>query len=160
MLLCDFPSPSVNFPCVCGTFRQLSVQPLIFCQLSLRPHNLRQLPSSVNKLRPQNLLSTSVDFPCICRIYHKLASTFHVDGGTPVNFPSYWLIFRQLSLRPWDLSNSFHFPQLERLGSLIPACERQVCLADVSVRILCSNQSTSLNYSVVQAVQAFLTPNS
>ena len=25
---------------------------------------------------------------------------------------------------------------LERLGSLIPVCERQVCLADVSVRVL------------------------
>ena len=24
----------------------------------------------------------------------------------------------------------------ERLGSLIPACEKQVCLADVSVRVL------------------------
>ena len=149
-----FPSTFVNFLCVCGTFRQLFVRPQIIHQLSLRPHNLRQLPSTfhastgpsgnlsdgsgtfrqisvgpwdlpstsvnfraptgsfVSKLRPQNLLSTSVDFPCICRIYHKLASTFHEAGEPPVNFPSYRLTFRQLSLRPRDLSNSFHFPLL------------------------------------------------
>ena len=59
-----------------------------------------------------NLLSTSVDFPCICMIDYKIASTFREAGGPPVNFTSYRLNFCQLSLRPRDLSNSFHFPLL------------------------------------------------
>ena len=97
------PATSINFLCIHWTFQELfrwqrnllsnfpgSVGPSInFRQLSVHPQYLPSTSvnfraptgSSVNKLRPQNLLSTSVDFPCICRIYRKLASTFHETGG-------------------------------------------------------------------------------
>ena len=125
---------AVNFLCIYTTsvnFHQLSVRPLdlpLTFLMAVEPSvtfpwvrgTIYQLPStfrapkgsSANKLRPQNLQSTLVDFPCICRIYRKQASTFCEAGEPPVNFPSYRLTFRQLSLRPRDLSNSFHFPLL------------------------------------------------
>ena len=104
---CASTGPSVNFSYCSRTFRQLFVRPQYLPSTSV---NCRAPTGpTVNKLLPQNLLSTSVDFPCICRIYRKLASTFHEAGGLPVNFPSFRLTFRQLSLRPWELSNSFHF---------------------------------------------------
>ena len=78
-----FPSTFVNFPCVRGTLCQLSAQPRIFRQLSLHPHNLRQLPStfrgstgpSINfrqlSVHRQYLPSTSVNFLCIHGIFYK-----------------------------------------------------------------------------------------
>ena len=114
------PATSIKFPCIHWSFRDLFLWqqnlPSTFRAPQYLPStsvNFRALTrSSVSRLRPQNLLATSVDFPCIRRIYSKLASTLHVDGGPPVNFPSYRLTFRHLSLHPRDLSNFFHFPLL------------------------------------------------
>ena len=123
---------SVDIPYDRGTFRHLQSTfcaiagvSVNFRQHSLRPRDLPstfhaaadipptflasthppELPSSVNKLRPQNFLSTSVDLPCIC-----------------VNFSCGWGTCCQISILPVDLPstflastglhNSFHFPQL------------------------------------------------
>ena len=88
----------VNFPCVCGTFHQLSMQLRTFCQLSLHPHTL---------------LSTSINFPCIRGTFRELSlwqwdlpsnyrvaadilSTFFESAQPSINF-------RHLSMHPLDL---------------------------------------------------------
>ena len=146
---CACAGLSVDFRellCIRGTFRQLSMLPqglssafrmaaglsVKFQQTSV---HLQYLPSTSDNFlgtreifrkqsaQRQNLPSISVDFPCIGGTYHKLPPTFREAGGPPVNFPSSQLTFRQDSLRPRDLSTSFHFPLL--LGSSSSSTEFQ-----------------------------------
>ena len=64
--------PSVNFLYGSGAFRQITVWPRTFCQLSLHQHNFP---------------STYVIFPCIRWTFSKLTSTFRASEKFSVNFP-------------------------------------------------------------------------
>ena len=81
--------PTVNFPCIRGTYRQLSVH--------LRDHSSTfrtsgDVPStSVNFLCvrgtirqifvcQRNIVSSSINIPCGCRAFHQLPSTFHASA--------------------------------------------------------------------------------
>ena len=108
---CQVPTTSYISGIFCQlplTFRASAVPSINFQQLFVHPQDL---PKTITA-RPQNLPSISVDFPCIYGTYRNLVSTFREAGGSPVNFPSGWLTFRQVFLCPRDLSMSFNFPLL------------------------------------------------
>ena len=111
---------SVNFPFVCGTFRQLwstlrvsAVPSVNYRQHFVHPRDL--LKRSVQLL---DLPSTSVNYPCgigsFCQLSvhpRGLQSTFCAPTGSSINFPCSLGTFRQHFALPWDLpSTSVNFP--------------------------------------------------
>ena len=103
------PSASVNFLCILGTLRQLSVHPR-----DLQSTFCASVGSSINFpcglgvfcqhfVWPMDLLSTLVNFPCLHGAFAQLSvrpwhfpSTFTVAGGTYVNFSYIRETLRQL----------------------------------------------------------------
>ena len=129
--------PFVNFrQFLCGwnrsgqkRFRQHSLRsgalPPTFVNIPYNPKTFHKLPSTFRVAgRPS---STSVNILCVPVAFCKITSTFHAVGRPSVKF---W----QVSVQTGDLPSTFHAAgrtsvNWARLGSLIPASERQTCLA-------------------------------
>ena len=116
----DILSTFVNFLCVHGTFRQLS---LTFCAATRPSVNFRQL-----SVQPGDFPTISINFPSGPATFHEIPSTFVRPGQLPstfVNFPCiletlcqqlstvrevfrFSMNFSQVSLRPAHLPAIFH----------------------------------------------------
>ena len=132
--ICESLRPSVNFPCISWTFRQLQSTFLVFsrlfvnyCQLSVFP---QYLPSILRQLSvcPLHLPLTFCAFAGPSVNFHELPSIFRASMGTSVNFcvvsvhpqnfpsttvnfPYFRMTFRQLSQNLWACAGpSVNFP--------------------------------------------------
>ena len=77
-------SSSVNFSCVCRTFRLLPstfcAGPFInFCQISLRPEDSVSTSGQISFF-PQDLPTTSLNIKCIRTTFHQFPKTSHTFG--------------------------------------------------------------------------------
>ena len=168
---------SVNFLCVSTTFRQYP--PFLPCihwpSVSLHLLSvLRNFPSifrastgpSVNfcqlSLSLWDILSTSVKFPLFREIFHQQFLHSRDILSTSVNFLSKCRIFRKQYARPQSLpSASVYFPCIWGNYRTLASTFHEAGWPSVSIpciRRTCLLRSTSLSYSVVQAVQQRFLP--
>ena len=101
--------PSVNFLCVCTTFRQL---PSSF-HVSAGPYvnlisTFRASEESSVIFRALTVPSVNfVNFPWLCGTIRQLPSNFRGSTGSSVNIPCICGTFHELSMRPRDLCQHF-----------------------------------------------------
>ena len=88
----------VNFPCVCGTFHQLSMQLRTFRPLSLHPHTLPSANINFPCIRGtfRELTLWQWDLPSNYRVAADILSTFFASAQLSINL-------RHLSVHPLDL---------------------------------------------------------
>ena len=162
--LCSSEGSSVNFLCIHGTFGKLlstflesAGHSVNFRHISVGP---RDLPSTFHAS-----MGPSVNIPCLRRTFSRLPSTFvHPQylPSTSVNILCTRGIFRKQSARPQNLpSTSVDFPCICGTYRKLASTFREAGGPPVNIlciRRTCQLSSTSLYYSVVQAVQQSFLP--